>query len=276
MSTLFLAVALSAALLYGISDYAGGRASARMPVVKVLVWGELFGAAVLWYLVVWSGEWPINTANVGMGIIAGITGAIGVALLYDGLSRGFTAMTAPLSAVLAAMIPAVYGIQSEGMPHTTSLIGMGIGLCAIVLTSMAGRINNFQGFWQGLGAGVAFGSFFVFLKYLGADDTIYTPLAITRTAALLVTLPWLMIRASGPATFVGIILALIAGGVDIAASAAYIMATQLGRLDVASVLASLYPAVTVILARIISKERTTLLQKIGVVASLIATTLIAL
>ena len=154
MSALFLTVALSAAVLYGISDYAGGRASARMPVVKVLVWGEMFGAAVLWYLVVWSGEWPINTTNVLPGIIAGITGAIGVALLYDGLSRGYTAMTAPLSAVLAAMIPVIYGIQSEGIPHTNSLIGMGIGLCAIVLTSMAGRINNFQGVWQGLGAGV--------------------------------------------------------------------------------------------------------------------------
>ncbi len=277
MSLSFLAIALAAAVFYGISDFVGGRASAQMPVVRVLVWGEFFGALVLWGLVVITREPAFETTIIGIGIAAGITGAIGVALLYDGLSRGYTAMTAPISAVLAAMIPAVYGIQQDGHPSTTALIGMGVGIIAILLNSLAGRINNFRGVFQGIGAGIAFGIFFIFLKYLGSESTIYTPLAITRTAALLITVPWLVLmRPTRPATPAGIGLALLAGGFDIAASAAYITATQLGRLDLASVLASLYPAITVLLARYIDKELLSPLQKTGLVATLIATSLIAL
>lgn len=276
MSLIFLLAGLGASLSYGISDFVGGRASARLSIVQVLVIGEIFGALLLWGLAGWYGE-PLQLGSMMLVAIgAGIVGAVGVAALYHGLANGYTAITAPVSAVLAAVIPILYGLQRDGLPSPLAITGMAIGVVAIVLNSLAGRANGYQGLWQGLVAGVAFGTYFILLKYVGTVDETFAPLAFVRTAALIITVPWLLIRPGGRPNRIGFGLAIIAGVFDVAATNLYVLATQTGRLDLASVLASLYPAVTVLLARFISHEPISLLQRIGLVATLIATTLIAL
>jgi drug/metabolite transporter (DMT)-like permease len=276
MSLLFLLAGLGASLSYGISDFVGGRASARLSIVQVLVIGEIFGALLLWGLAGWYAE-PLQLGSVMLiAIGAGMVGAIGVAALYHGLSQGYTAITAPVSAVLAAVLPILYGLQSDGLPSPLAISGMVIGVVAIVLNSLAGRVNGYQGLWQGLVAGVAFGVYFILLKYVGTIEETFAPLAFVRSAALIITIPWLLIRPGGRPNTLGFILAIVAGLFDVAATSLYVLATQTGRLDLASVLASLYPAVTVLLARFISHEPLTRMQRIGLVATLIATTLIAL
>lgn len=276
MSLLFLLAGLGASLSYGISDFIGGRASARLPIVQVLVIGEIFGALLLWTLAGWYGE-PLQLGSVMLiAIGAGMVGAIGVAALYHGLAHGYTAITAPVSAVLAALLPILYGLQSDGLPSPLALTGTAIGVVAIVLNSLAGRANGYQGLWQGLVAGVAFGTYFILLKYVGTIDETFAPLAFVRSAALIITVPWLFIRPGKRPNRIGFGLAIVAGLFDVAATSLYVLATQTGRLDLASVLASLYPAVTVLLARFVSHEPITFLQRIGLVATLIATTLIAL
>lgn len=276
MSLIFLLAGLGASLSYGISDFVGGRASARLSIVQVLVIGEIFGALLLWGLAGWYAE-PLQLGSVMIiAVGAGMVGAIGVAALYHGLSQGYTAITAPVSAVLAAVLPILYGLQSDGLPSTLAITGMVIGLVAIVLNSLAGRANGYQGLWQGLVAGVAFGVYFILLKYVGTVEETFAPLAFVRSAALLITVPWLLIRPGGRPNAIGFILAIVAGLFDVAATSLYVLATQTGRLDLASVLASLYPAVTVLLARYISHEPISPVQRIGLVATLIATTLIAL
>lgn len=211
---------------------------------------------------------------IGLAIGAGIAGAIGIAALYSGISQGYTAITAPVSAVLSAIIPVLYGISISGLPSILAVIGMGIGVIAILLNSFAGRNNGFQGLWQGIFAGVAIGVFLILLKYIGTAG-IYTPLAVARAGSLLVTVPWLVVRPGQRPSRLGVGLAIAAGIFDLTANAAYMISTQLGRLDVASMLASLYPAVTVVLAFFINGEKLNTLQRWGLITTLIASALIA-
>ena len=275
MNSLLIIAGLSSALCYGISDYVGGRASARIAIVQVLVIGEIVGATALWALAWWFAEAWLATDLIGIAVAAGMVGAIGVASLYHGIAHGHVAVTAPVSALLAAVIPVIYGMGSDGIPHTLVLIGMAIGIVAIVLNSLSGRVERFAGLWQGVLAGVAFGVYFVLLKYLGQTDSLFLPLAVSRSCALLITIPWLLIRPGGRTSAAGIGLAIVAGGFDIAAGMWYILATQSGRLDIAGVLASLYPGVTVLLAYFINREPISMPQRWGLVATIIATALIA-
>jgi hypothetical protein len=86
-----------------------------------------------------------------------MVGAIGVASLYHGIARGHAAVAAPVSALLAAVIPVIYGMGSDGIPQPLVLLGMAIGIIAIVLNSLSGSVTRFAGLWPGILAGVAFG-----------------------------------------------------------------------------------------------------------------------
>jgi hypothetical protein len=135
----------------------------------VLVIGELIGAGALWVLAGGITEAWLATGLIGVAVGAGMVGAIGVASLYHGIARGHTAVTAPVSALLAAVIPVIYGIGSDGIPKPLVLLGIAIGIIAIVLNSLAGSIDRFAGLWQGVVAGVAFGVYFVLLEIFGAN-----------------------------------------------------------------------------------------------------------
>ncbi|MFM2307929.1 MAG: hypothetical protein RLY87_49 [Chloroflexota bacterium] len=275
MSVVFILAALGASLGFGIGDFIGGRASAKIPVVHVLVISELFGALLFWLLAWYTNEPALPQTRIGLAIVTGVTGAVGLAALYNGIARGHTAVTAPVTAALSAIIPVGFGIATAGVPSTMAIIGMGLGIVAIVLNSLSGKSSGYQGLWQGLAAGVSIGIFMVLLKYLGSDG-VFAPLATMRAGALVVTIPWLLIRRAGMPSLAGVGLAMAAGAFDLSANAAYMIATQLGRIDVASVLASLYPAVTVLLAYGINREPFTRLQQIGLAATIVATALIAL
>jgi drug/metabolite transporter (DMT)-like permease len=130
--------------------------------------------------------------------------------------------------------------------------------------------------WEGVIAGVAFGVYFIFLAHIGTGTAVYAPLALSRSTALLVTLPWLLLRPGGRPTAGGIGLALVACVFDIGASVSFFLAARYGRLDIASVLASLYPAVTVILAATLLREHIGVVQRWGLALTLAATICIAL
>lgn len=275
MSSLFLLAALGAAVGFGIGDFIGGRASAKIPVVQVLVIGEIFGAVVFGLIAVLNQEAWLPTQLLWLALLAGISGALGLAALYHGIAQGHTAITAPVSAALSALVPVVYGLIIHGLPSTLAVIGMVVGIVAITLNSLSGRAQGYQGLWQGLSAGLAIGIFLILLKFV-ADAGVFMPLAVIRASALVITIPWLLWRPGGRPNTLGFGLAILAGAFDLSANAAYMVATQLGRIDIASVLASLYPAITVLLAAFINREHITTLQRWGLITTLIATALIAL
>lgn len=275
MSTAFLLTALAASLGFGIGDFVGGKASSKIALVQVLVIGEIFGALMFYGLAQLTGEPFLASDRIGLAIVTGMAGAIGVAALYHGIAAGHTAVTAPVTAAVSAILPVLYGISITGMPTRYALIGMGIGIVAIVLNSLAGRVHGTGGLWQGIVAGLAIGVFLILIKYVGSDG-VYAPLVVIRAGALVITIPWLLLRPGQRPTPVGIGLAMLAGTFDLAANAAYMLSTQMGRIDVASVLSSLYPAITVLLARFVNHERITTLQKVGLALTVVATALIAL
>lgn len=275
MSSLFLLAALGAAFGYGIGDFMGGKASSKLAVVQVLVIGEIFGALVFGIIALANGEAFLPPHLLGLALLAGVSGALGLAALYHGIAQGHTAITAPVSAALSALVPVLYGLVVHGLPSSLALGGMALGIVAITLNSLSGRAHGYQGLWQGVSAGFAIGVFLILLKFV-ADAGVFMPLAIIRAAALVITIPWLIWRPGPKPTRLGIGLAIIAGAFDLIANAAYMVATQLGRIDIASVLASLYPAVTVLLAALINREHISPLQRWGLLTTLVATALIAL
>ncbi|HZQ10040.1 MAG TPA: EamA family transporter [Anaerolineae bacterium] len=266
---------LASALVWGAGDFCGGLATRRASVFSVLYIGQIAGLALLLAAGIIIQE-PLPTGIVILwGAVAGLAGTVGIVALYSGLATGRASVVAPTSAVVAAIMPALFSAVTIGLPDTLKLIGFVVALAAIVLVSQA---NQGSGETRSLGlafiAGIGFGAFFIFIHASGSQSTFF-PLAIARAASI----PFLLIiailrRTPFPSRTVLPVI-LLSGILDSGGNVLFLIASELGRLDVATILASLYPASTVILSRIILGEQTTRLQQIGVVAALIAIALIA-
>lgn len=267
---------LASALSWGAGDFSGGLATKRAPVFGVLATGQVAGLLLLIVLaLLWGEPLPSNT-DLGWGLAAGLAGVIGLASLYRALAVGQMGMVAPLSAVLTAALPALFGVLTEGMPGALKLIGYGLALLGIWL--VAGTSTSGGG-RDGLGlavlAGCGFGIFFILLHRAGAS-AVFWPLVAARIGSLALVLP----IALGRRQLVRpdwrlLVPALLSGALDVIGNAFFVLAGQAGRLDVAAILASLYPASTVMLAALLLGERVTRVQVVGIVAALAAIVLIA-
>lgn len=267
---------LAAAIVWGGGDFCGGQATRRASVFSVLIVAEISGLVMLIALaVMWREALPTLTI-IGWGVVAGFMGAVGLAALYQGLSIAQAGVVAPTSAVVAAAIPALYGTLTEGLPDTLHLTGFGLALLAVWLVAQSNESNEgVQGLGLALLAGCGFGGFYI-LIHQASTTTTFWPLAIARATALpLVLVTALYRQAAWKPTRSVLPLALLCGILDAGGNALFVLAGQTGRLDVAAILASLYPASTVILAWLILGERTSWVQRTGIVAALAAITLIA-
>lgn len=268
---------LASAAVWGAGDFSGGMGARRASVLTVLVLAETSGLVLL-FASGWIAGEPIPSAAVaGWGIAAGLSGTIGLAALYRGLAVGRASIVAPVSAVIGAALPALYSALTNGLPAPLKLLGFALALGAIVLV---GQANEGPGEGRALGlaslAGLGFGGFFVLIHQGGSSSTFF-PLAVARgvsiplllVAALARRVPLLPPRAVAPVI-------VLSGLLDAGGNILFLLASQRGRLDVATILASLYPASTVILERLVLGERTNRLQQLGVAAALVAIALIAL
>ena len=267
---------LISALAWGGGDFCGGQAARRTSVVWVLVIGELAGILLLSALALVVRE-PLPTlANMGYATVAGAFGTLGLAMLYRGLAVGRAAIVAPTSAVVAATIPVLVAALSVGLPGPLRVFGFALALVSIWLVSQAGDAAAIQsGFGLALAAGIGFGGFFVLIAQAGADRTFW-PLAVARAVALPFTLGILARRGQlwhGPGRN-ALWIALLSGALDVAGNLFFLLAKQYGRLDTAAVLSSLYPASTVILARLLLGEQMRRSQLFGLALALLAIVLI--
>ena len=209
------------------------------------------------------------------GALAGLSGMVGLGFLFRGFATGRMGIVAPVSAVLATSVPVVFTAVTVGLPHELQLFGFGLALISIWLLS---RPERFGGRPAGLGmallAGLGFGLFFTALDQVG-KDTVFWPLVAGRLASCLVMVVFALVtrRPLIPphAPFWQMTLA---GVLDVEGNFFFLLAIQGGRLDIAAVLGSLYPAVTALLARLITLERMARLQVIGVVIAILAIALI--
>jgi drug/metabolite transporter (DMT)-like permease len=213
------------------------------------------------------------------GAVAGLTGGIGVALLYRALAIGTMAVVAPTTAVCAVTIPVMVSVVLGERPPPLAVLGIVLGVASIVLvsrqTTPAGvDARDSKGVGTALASGVAIGFFFLALAQTRAQAGMW-PLVASRTLSVLLfgvaaIAGRSAIRMPGPV--VG--LAILCGFLDMLANALYLVAAQVGPLSIVVTLSSLYPASTVLLARVVLGERLNLWQVSGVGCALAAVVLI--
>jgi drug/metabolite transporter (DMT)-like permease len=270
---------LLAAVSWGTADFCGGLAAKRTTVYSVIIVGNLVAFVVYTALALLFAEPILGWAQVVWGASAGLAGGVGLAALYHALASGQMSIAAPISAVIGASFPVVITMVTAGLPGGWQVLGFALALVGIWLVSSAdGWASGLRPSWSIVGlpllAGVGFGLFFVLIHRAG-DAAIFAPIVHARWAStlLMLGLVWrggqrlIPPRAVWP-------LAALSGLLDGGANVLFVVASQSGRLDVASILSSLYPAVTVLLAWLLLGERLSRTQLTGVLATLLAIGLI--
>lgn len=270
LSTIFLG--LASAISWGAGDFSGGLASKRTSVYSVVALSQFVSMVLLIFAGFILPEENIYTQDIILGALAGVCVATGLVALYTGLARDKMGVVAPVTAVVAAIVPVIFSIFLEGLPQPQQILGFGIALISIWLITRTDQNSKFQ-----LGdlklpifAGVGFGLFFVLIERV-SDNAIWWPLVSARiTSICLVLVAAVLIQKLEIPNAYQLPIIALAGIFDTGGNVFYALATRFGRLDIAAILSSLYPAATVILAWIILKERLTLYQWIGVVMVLLA------
>ena len=257
---------LAAAAAWGAGDFGGGLVSRARPVFGVVLVTQLVGMAIAAGIAAIRGEpFPLG-ADLVLCVLAGVMGVIGITSLYRGLAVGRMGVVAPVTGVLAAVIPVVAGIVLEGWPATLVLVGIGLAVIAVVLVSRVqdDRATGPSGLREALLAGVAIGLFGVVISGIG-EGFVFSSLTVIRgtqaviltIAILLMRAPWRPPRNALPA-LIGI------GILDMAGNAFYLLGVQTGALAIASVLSALYPVMTVLLAALLLGERITRDHAVGI------------
>jgi drug/metabolite transporter (DMT)-like permease len=261
------------ALAWGGGDFTGGLASKRERAFRVVTLAEISGFVLLIVLILIFPE-PIPPVEVWLiSGLASLLGTAGLIVLYRALAGGQMSIAAPVSALMAAIIPVVVSGFTEGLPGWVTLIGFAFALASIWLISQDEKTSHLQRLSDlrlPLLAGIGFGLYFVLIHSATQDYTLW-PLIAARSASIPLLVVYGLItrqrvlpqRTLWPLVSSG-------GLLDVAGNAFYVLAGQVGRLDIAAVLGSLYPASTVILAAIFLKERINRTQVLGIMVALLA------
>lgn len=293
---------LLAGVTYGAADFIGGLASRRSSTLSVVVISQLSGLVVLLALLPILPVATPTRSDLIWGVLSGLGGAAGITLLYRGLAIGRMSLVSPITAVVAAIVPLAAGLLGRERPSVLALIGVALALLAVVLvstTDMPGEpasnaapglvwlpgersgSSAVRTWWLQPGlieavlSGIGIGIFYVLIARTHHNAGLW-PLACARSASMGILIALALIskrslvpeRSSVPAI-------MFAGIIDMFANALFLIAARLGMLSIVAVLASLYPASTVLLARTVLHEKLSRLQLVGVACALVAVGLIS-
>jgi drug/metabolite transporter (DMT)-like permease len=268
---------LAAALVWGAGDFGGGLASRRSPVYGVVLVSQVTGLVLTGAIAVVLGQALPSGQDLVTCLIAGALGAVGITMLYRGLAIGRMGIVAPITGVLAAVIPVIAGFATEGVPGPIVVAGIVIAVIAVVLVSrVADESGGRAGLTEALIGGTTIGLFGVAIAQL-SEGNVFSALTVIRLVqAMFVAAVVLLLRAAWRPS-ASILPALIAIGLlDTAGNAFYLLAVQTGQLAIASVLSAMYPVATVVLAMVILREPMTRDHTVGIVLAGVAIALIAL
>jgi len=274
-------LALVASLLWGGSDFLGGTVSRRLRPVQVLAVSQVLASAVLVVVVAGSGAGRQDPGGwAGWSVLAGVTWAGAMAALYSALARGTMGVVAPIAAC-GLVLPVVLGVADGERPGPVQVVGVVVALAGVV--GSAGPDLRHRGstgtraVFLALVAAVLFGVEIYAVARGSASSVPLTLLGMRLSAVVLVVAAALARRdRGGPVTARDLPPLLALGVLDLAATAAYALATRSSLVSVVAVLASLYPAVTVLLARRFHGERLSAPQRAGVLAVLAGAVLTSL
>jgi drug/metabolite transporter (DMT)-like permease len=277
---LAIALGIAASVSWGVADFIGGIQSRRMPVVAVVLGSQLSGLALVGVIVAVRGKAPPGGDFAIYAALSSVGGIIGLTAFYKALSIGAMGVVAPLSST-AAVIPLVVGLASGDTLSALQASGIALAISGVVLASREasdeakGSTAVAKGAGYALLSALGFGWFFVAIAQASEADVMWavcvnrTVSALLLTAALLVTRPRLGLKLGDVRILV------IIGVLDTGANGFFAVASTKGLVSVVAVLASLYPIVTVVLARFVLHERLHAIQRIGAAAALAGVALIS-
>lgn len=275
LSALFFG--LLSALSWGGGDFCGGLSTRRADPYAVVFVAEFVGALLLGALALSFGEAMPDLTHLLWSGAGGLLGAVGLLVLYQALASGHMGIVAPLTAVISGGMPVIFGLITDGLPDMLHLAGLLVALMAVwLLAGGAGETLTRRDLLYTLVAGTSFGFYFVFIDAGTSEGAIFWSLTFARAlggllllaAILLMRRPLLPPRAVLP-------ISSMTGLLDAGGNLFFALAAVAGRLDVAAILASLYPGATVLLAWGFLGQRLNRPQAFGVAAALAAIVLIA-
>ncbi|MGW8226995.1 MAG: DMT family transporter [Anaerolineales bacterium] len=269
---------LASAFAWGAGDFSGGLASKRTTAYTVVVLSQLVSLVILALGVYLINREPYSSPAALLGAVAGVCGAVGLVALYTGLAKGPMGIVAPLTAVIAAMVPVIFSAFQSGMPAAPDAVGIILALGAVWIISRGNDQGNLvlSNLVNPLIAGLGFGVFFILIARASEHSTVW-PLVFARSSSVIfILLVGLLFHKIERPARIQLPLIVIAGIFDTGGNLFYILATHYGRLEIAAVLSSLYPAATVFLAWILLQERLNQRQWIGVFLGILAVILIAI
>ena len=274
--TLSIALSLLSALAWGTGDFFGGLASRRSGAMMVTAVSQSAGLILIVGLAAAFGQPAPSLPDLGWGVAAGLCGVTGIASLYRALSVGQMGIVAPITAVMSAGIPAIFGALVLGAPAPVTLAGFGLALLAIALISSAPRAaGRPAGFGLALLRGTGFGGFLILITRADPAVALWALAAARATSSGVAWALALARRVERPPDRRAWVGMLGAGLMDALGNALYTAAAGAGRVDVAAVLSSLYPVSTIALALTVLRERLRLPQVVGIVLALLAIALVA-
>jgi len=272
---------LLASVAYGSSDFLGGLASRRAPVLAVLVISQTVALVLALLMAPALGSVP-NAREFAFGAAAGLAYGVGVLLLYRGLAVGRMSVVAPITGVSALVLPVVVGMALGEQPGALALAGIVFAAVAITLvsreadsneaatTSRADPASSGHTVVIALGAGVGFGGFFVALAPTSPSSGLW-PLLATRLVTVVGFSLLALLRRVPPKLPRSVLpIALAGGALDIAANCFYLFSLRSGLLSLSATLTSLYPATTVLLAALLLRERIGGAQRWGLLCAAVA------
>jgi drug/metabolite transporter (DMT)-like permease len=276
---------LAAAVLYGGGDFIGGLATRKAHVLTVLMLVETAGAiAALIAAAISPGA--VSMVGLAWGFSAGVVGGLGLIIFYVGLATGPMSVVAPVSGLVSTVLPVAVALAWGERPGAGVYAGALLCLVAIVLASSAGDGDTSResgrrpgrAIGYGVASGTAFGLFFLLIRNAGQSGAVW-PVAAGRIGELVAVLGAAAVLRrglSGRGLDVRLLLAAaFAGVIDVVANICYVAATRTGMFGLAVVMASLYPGVTVLLARVVLGERLRWVQRAGLAIAALGVVLIA-
>jgi drug/metabolite transporter (DMT)-like permease len=271
---LAVALGLGSSLCWGLADFFGGLQSRKRAMLAVLLVSQAAALLLLLpFALALAGEGP-SAAAVGWAALGGSAGVVALGAFYRGLAIGTMSVVAPISATGAA-VPVLVGLAEGERPGVLQVAGMVAALAGVILASResepaedlgsAHRQAGRAAVGLALVAALGFGTFFVGVDRASATAEVPWVIVISRSCSCsLVLIAALVVRPQLPRDPASLGALAMVGVLDLGANGLFAIATTKGLLSVVAVLGSLYPAVTVVLARVVLAERVSRLQEIGV------------
>jgi drug/metabolite transporter (DMT)-like permease len=258
-----IGLALGASALWGVGDFLGGVTSRRLATLAVLAVSQAAGLLGILVVAAFAGGGFLGPTAIAAAVAAGVAGAVGLAALYRGMAVGAIGVVAPISAS-AAVLPVTVGLTRGERPAAIQLVGVTLALVGVALVSREPGASGglASGAPLALVAAIAFGSYFVFMDRASADDA-YWAVVVARASASTLALSAAVARRSLRVGARDVPVLVAIGLFDVGANLALALALNEGFVSLVSVLASLYPVVTILLAVVMLRERPARSQALG-------------